>query len=422
MTGPDERHGAMTITTSPVTHSVRERLHARIERVVDAGLCSGCGACPLLDETLGMRLGDDGFARPVTVGSSEHDLPSRALADFEASCPGIAVHAGGDTTATRHPTMGPVVAAWEAWAADPVVRHAGSSGGVLTALAAHLLESGTAHRVVGATAAEAEPRRSVSVALTTRDEAIASAGSRYAPVCGAAEAGAGAGAGATIGLPCRVAAMRRLADRDAIDDQILLSFFCAGTPSQHATDALAGRLGGPGTPAALRYRGNGWPGRFTVTGPDGTEASLDYEESWGAHLGRAVHDRCKLCPDGVGESADVSAADLWETDDRGYPAFVDAEGTSALIARTPRGHTLVLAAIAAGAIVARPLRIDRLSVVQPLQVERRTLLAGRLLGARLAGRAVPRYSGFSLVRLAAPRWRAAIRAARGTWRRMRRTS
>ncbi len=415
----------MTLTTRPVTQVVRRRLHERIERVVDAGLCSGCGACPLLDETLGMRLGDDGFARPVVVGSSENDLPGRALADFEASCPGIVVHAGAASAANRHPTMGPVVAAWEAWAADPVIRHAGSSGGVLTALAAHLLDSGVAHRVVGASAAEAEPRRSVSVTLTTRDEAIASAGSRYAPVCGAADVGTGAdgtGADATIGLPCRVAAMRRLIARDAIESQVLLSFFCAGTPSQRATDALAERLGGPGTPAALRYRGNGWPGRFTVTGRDGAEASLDYEESWGAHLGRAVHDRCKLCPDGVGESADVSAADLWETDERGYPAFADAEGTSALIARTERGHALVTAAIAAGAIVAQPLRIDRLAAVQPLQVERRTLLTGRLLGARLAGRAVPRFVGFSLLPLAAPRWRAAIRAARGTWRRMRRTS
>ena len=259
--------------------------------------------------------------------------------------------------------------------------------------------------------------------LTTREQALAAAGSRYAPVttgdAAPACAPGAASADATIGLPCRVAAMRRLIDRDAIDDQVLLSFFCAGTPSQHATDSLVAQLGEPGVPADLRYRGNGWPGRFTVTRHDGDTASLDYEESWGAHLGRAVHDRCKLCPDGVGESADVSAADLWETDERGYPAFADAEGTSALIARTERGRRLVIEAIDAGVIIAHPMRIDRLAAIQPLQVERRTLLAGRLLGARIAGRRVPRMVGFSLGLLALPRLRAAVRAGRGTWRRMR---
>ena len=132
-----------------------------------------------------------------------------------------------------------------------------------------------------------------------------------------------------------------------------------------------------------------------------------------------MHPRCKLCPDGVGESADVTAADLWDADERGYPSFADQAGVSALIARTPRGYQLVLDAVAAGVLVVHPLRIERLASVQPLQVERRRTLAGRLLGARLAGRRVPHYRGFGLVALALPRWRLALRAARGTWRRMR---
>jgi len=208
--------------------------------------------------------------------------------------------------------------------------------------------------------------------------------------------------------------------RSLAGDEILLSFFCAGTPSQHATDKLVADLGIDGVPAGLRYRGNGWPGRFTVTGADGESRSLDYEQSWGEHLGRQLHPRCKLCPDGVGESADVSAADLWDADDRGYPVFADGAGMSALIARTPRGYALVLDAIAAGVIVVHPLRVERLAAVQPLQVERRGTLAGRMLGAALAGRRLPRYRGFGLVALALAHGRASLRAARGTWRRTRR--
>lgn len=389
------------------------QLLEQIDEVVQSGNCSGCGACLLLDPGLRLRLGADGFSSPVLEGPSAQVADAASM--FHRSCPGLVVHAGASPEAERHPTMGPVVAAWRAWAADDEVRRAGSSGGTLTALALWLRESGRVTRVIGTEPGTVDARRTVSVAITTREQALASAGSRYAPVTGSLpETG-----GATIGQPCRVSAMRAQGS-----DEILLSFYCAGTPSQAATDTLAAELGVEGPATTLRYRGDGWPGTFRVTGGDGSSGSLSYDKSWGSRLGRQVHPRCKICPDGVGESADITAADLWEADERGYPVFdtteiSDAAGVSALIARTPRGYRLVLEAVAAGVLVVHPLRIERLASVQPLQEERRRTLAGRLLGARLAGRRVPRYRGFGLVALALPRWRLTLRAARGTWRRMR---
>ena len=381
-----------------------------IDEVVRTGNCSGCGACLLLDDGLRLALGSDGFATPVQVGRSTASPDAAAV--FARSCPGRVVRAVRTASAEWHPTMGPVVAAWRAWAADDEVRRAGSSGGALTALAVWLRETGRATRVTGAAAAVNDARRTVPIAITTREQALAAAGSRYAPVAGELPRPGGA----TVGTPCRASALRAMGA-----DDILLSFFCAGTPSQAATDQLTTGLGVP-RPTALRYRGNGWPGRFQVTNASGETASLSYDESWGDHLGRAVHPRCKLCPDGVGESADVVAADLWEADDRGYPVFGDRDGVSALIARTPRGYQLVLDAAAAGVLVLHPLRIERLAAVQPLHEERRRSLAGRLLGAVLAGRRVPRYRGFRLVALALPHWRRSLRAARGTWRRVRRAA
>lgn len=382
----------------------------QIDEVVRNGNCSGCGACLRLDAALKLELDEFGFSRPVQVGPST--AGPRAAEVFAASCPGRIVRAGREPDADRHPTMGPVVASWRAWAADPEVRRAGSSGGTLTALAAWLTETGRVARVIG-TKPGADARRTVPIAITSRAQALASAGSRYAPVTGSLPAPGGA----TIGAPCRISALRAMGP----DDEILLSFFCAGTPSQRATDDLAAELGVPGPAQQLQYRGDGWPGRFRVAA-DGAEGTMSYEQSWGERLGRQVHPRCKLCPDGVGESSDITAADLWDVDDRGYPSFADAEGVSALIARTARGYQLVLEAAAAGVLVIHPLRIERLAAAQPLQEERRSTLAGRLLGAVLAGRRVPRYRGFGLVSLALPRLRLSIRAARGTWRRTRQAS
>ncbi len=200
----------------------------------------------------------------------------------------------------------------------------------------------------------------------------------------------------------------------------MLSFFCAGTPSQHATDALLAELGveAHDEVGTLRYRGRGWPGRFTATS-GGRTVSADYDASWGSTLGPATQWRCKVCADGVGESADIVSADAWESDEHGYPSFVDGDGVSALIARTERGRRTILEAAAAGAIMLEPLAVERLADAQPLQTQRRRFLGARLLGSLLAGRRPPRYPGFALLRLSAAAPRTALRVLRGTVRRVR---
>lgn len=394
-------------------------LDGAIVRVVESGNCSGCGACTLLDDGLSMELDASGYARPVRTGASADNVGADAAGRFEAICPGVVVRAVHPAGAARHPTMGSYFGVWRAWATDPAIRLRGSSGGVLTALSAFIVDTGQASAVVGARAAKADPRRTVSVSITTRAEALESAGSRYAPASNAAFAG---GAGAIVGKPCEASALRAMgAPRDGVEP-LLLSFFCAGTPSQQATDTLLSDLGlSPDEPIDdLWYRGHGWPGSFTaVAGTERVEAS--YDRSWGQFLGPTMQWRCKVCADGVGESSDVSAADFWRVDGRGYPDFAEGPGFSALIARTHRGQELIERAVSEGVIAVEPIGIDDLAAVQPFQRRRREQLAGRLAGARAAGQPVPRYRGFGLVRLAMGRPRESVRTLRGSFRRVRST-
>jgi len=313
--------------------------------------------------------------------------------------------------------LGPHLGVWRAWAADPDVRFAGSSGGVLTALASWLRTTGQVDTVTAA-APDADPRRTISVQITTRDEALASAGSRYAPCATAGAPEVLEPRSAVVVKPCEASALRALSGPDG---PLLLSFFCAGTPSQHATDSLLDRLGvAPDVPlATLRYRGHGWPGRFIAQSVAGQEVSTSYEESWGRHLGPTVQWRCKICADGVGEASDLTAADIWRADERGYPDFTEGDGASALIARTARGADIVRRAVAEGVLVAEPLDLAELVAVQPAQRQRRTTLLGRLVGAALAGRRLPRYRGFGLITLALGDPRATVRTARGAFRRAR---
>lgn len=76
-------------------------------------------------------------------------------------------------------------------------------------------------------------------------------------------------------------------------------------------------------------------------------------------------------------------------------------------------------AVAAGVLTVRPITPDEVMAVQPSQRKRRRTLAGRLLGARVAGARVPRYRGFGLVRLGGQHLRESVQTARGTFRRVR---
>ena len=390
-------------------------LRARVAEVLKADACTGCGMCSLLDGGLSMTL-ETGYLRPTATGAP--DQLEGAARIFDRACPGRRVSAQNAPGSTRHPLLGSYLGIWVAWATDETARHRGSSGGVLTALHEWLLQEQKDARIVSAAVSERAASRTVPVTITTREQALASAGSRYAPVGVAGNREILDAPTAITGKPCEISALRA-ADLTE-ETPLLLSFFCAGTPSQGATQKLVTDLGGPPVDqlTSLRYRGNGWPGRF-VAAFEGGEVSADYEQSWGSTLGPATQWRCKICPDGIGESADVVAADSWDTDERGYPVFDEGAGQSALIARTPRGMAAVLAAEAAGFLTLRELDPQTLLAAQPLQANRRTFLLARIVGTLLAGRRVPRYRGFGLLRLALTAPRTAVRTARGTYRRVR---
>jgi coenzyme F420 hydrogenase subunit beta len=385
------------LTTLPST-----KFDELVNSVVANGNCSGCGACALIDSGLSMELDETGFNRPRRLIPLAVKRDAQASREFSASCPGLVVRrpdAEAGATYASDPALGRAVSSWQAWAVDADTRFRGSSGGVLTAISGWLVESGQASTVVGAAGDAAQPRRTVSIELGKRADFKQQSGSRYAPVSMAAHESALGSGSVVVGKPCEASALRQLmSSRGRVDSPILLSFFCAGVPSQQATERLLTELGIPQAAPlrTLRYRGHGWPGNFYAESIEGAKASTSYDESWGKQLGPSMQWRCKVCPDGVGESADIVAGDYWKTDAKGYPVFTDSSGVSALIARTKRGHEIIMAAIQNGVIEAEPLELSHISNIQPYQVERRATLWARLLGRRLAGWKVPSYSGFGL--------------------------
>jgi coenzyme F420 hydrogenase subunit beta len=374
-----------------------------LSRVARGDLCAGCGICAgLAPGKITMVAQPPGYLRPVQTEA----LDARQEAMIAAICPGLGqtVEAAGRPDS---PLWGPYVAMRTGWASDPAVRHAGSSGGVLTALLGHLVAEGRVDAVLQTAADPVFPIGNATVITTDAAAILAAAGSRYAPSSPLSDL-AGRMAEerrlAFVGKPCDAAALRALAGRDpavARSFPVILSFFCAGVPShaggRKVLEALDTDLDHT---ARFRFRGDGWPGEAVAILKDGSRRAMSYHDSWGGILSKHVQHRCKICADGTGAAADIVCADAWETDAQGYPLFSDRPGVSLIVARTALGAEILGRAKALGIIQTQDFDVARLAAIQPGQRERRRALAARLAALKLLGRPVPDYRGLKILEAA----------------------
>ena len=369
-----------------------------IDAVLDRRLCSGCGACAFVGQEHGVVMVDfpNVGRRPVGV----KQLPLIVKDEIAAVCPGVMVESPGwgDHQPDRNEVLvGPAKQIWEGWAADPQIRWSGSSGGVVTALSIYCLEKLDMALVVHTGMDPEQPWRNRTVISTGRSALLEHTGSRYttsSPVEALKVIEDSDRPCVFVGKPCDVAAVARLRlTRPKLDQNLglVLSFFCAGTPISEASLRLAGELGfeDPSAITSVRYRGRGWPGRFTTMDADGRESSLSYETSWGKLASRQRQLRCQLCPDGLGELADVTGGDGWHRKAEG------TDGISLILARTERGRGVVEGALRAGYLEATPSGFAEVVDAQGL-VRRRMAVEARSAALRTFLLPTPKFPGFRL--------------------------
>ncbi len=376
-----------------------------IEAIKANGLCSGCGLCAGLEEgrekPIVMRDSPDGYRRPY----ADHPIPPKQARLIDAVCPGANIrHEPAQFEAEYHPVWGPLIASRLGWSSDPELQRNASSGGGLSAILLHLLEAGEIDYVVQTAVSQQSPVRNALKISVGRDGVFRSAGSRYAPSSpleDIAERLAAPGRFAFVGKPCDVAGLRQLARHDkrvVAKVPYMLAFMCAGVPSYRGTSALLTEMGveDVDTVTEFRFRGDGWPGFATAQLADGRKFTMDYDTSWGTILNRHLQFRCKICPDGIGEFADIVCADGWHINAAGKPLFDEQDGRSLVLSRTPAGEALVQRAMEAGGLIAEPVPVSAIRQMQPFQAKRKGLVLSRLAAMALAGRKRPRFANLEL--------------------------
>lgn len=392
-----------------------------VAEVAQNGFCTGCGACESIagSDVVAMRMSRGGWLRPVVIKPVPKDIDAR-IADV---CPGIIVRHEA-VKSTHHPLWGPLVRVRAGHAIDADIRRQGSSGGGVSAIANHLLQSGRVSLVAQVAVSRSDPLANELQISLNRDDVLRAAGSRYAPSAPLSRLREVADLNqpfAFVGKPCDIAALRRYAAHDErlrTNLVCAISFMCAGVPSILGTHELLRKLGtSPEEISSFRYRGDGWPGLARAVTHDGRSFETDYNSSWGTVLNRHLQFRCKICPDGTGEFADIVCADAWYGKD-GYPDFTERDGRSLILSRTAVGEEIVANAIDSGAIEAADLPVEDIAQMQPYQVSRKRAVWARRLATALARGSAPRYTNLGLFRAAmsAPPL-STLRDAIGTYRR-----
>ena len=371
-----------------------------IEDVVQFQLCTGCGACVFAEPNrYYMENVYDLGLRPFIKADAVQET-GEAL----ACCPGIElIHDESsfvNTIEDLQSGWGPVLDVWEGYAENSEIRFDGSSGGVSSALALFLMEKKEFGQTLHIKENPNKPHLNQSTVSKSRSDILKTTGSRYAPASPCDNLGCVSNChekSVFIGKPCDVAAVSKIKQRNreiAEKLDVSIAFFCAGTPSTEGTLKLleADGVTNPENVRSLRYRGKGWPGKWSVTHSEAFEGSKvvtrTYHNSW-SFLQKFRQWRCYICPDHTGEFADISVGDPW------YREVEPGEhGKSLIVARTEKGKQIILEAAATGYISLSRNNQQMLPDSQPNLLKARGALWGRLIALKVMGAATPRFVGF----------------------------
>lgn len=396
--------------------------------VVRSGLCIGCGACAGRDKDLGLHMAMDRYGQLKPVGDSP--ALGRRSAAFARICPFSPTAADETTIArARYPAapeaderLGRFEAAYVGHAADVGFREDGSSGGMVSWVAAELLRQGAVDGV--AHVAPSAPRLFGYRISRSEAEVRAGAKSRYYPVelsQVVAEMRETPGRYAVVGVPCFIKAIHLLAREDPVLRErvaFTLGLVCGHMKSARLVESFAGQMGAP--PQAVEHvdfrvknpdrPANWYTARIGLR--DGSARQQDWwslaEGDWGS--GFFQNPACNACDDVVAETADIAFGDAWVE-----PYASDGRGTNVVIVRSPWLRRLLETAMAEGRLDLKP--VDSAFVVETQAAgfrQRREGLALRLTwrrrGLRPRKRIQPGAGGLPLRRWATYALRAYISA------------
>lgn len=251
------------------------------------------------------------------------------------------------------------------YAADETIRANAASGGMVTALLCHLLESG---QIDGAWVTRSDIKDGKlgykSYIATTPEQLREASSSVYMsmPLLQHTKMLEDfKGRLAVVLVPCQMRAFDNILEhKPALKEKVVLKLglYCSGSHHENATlvPLKKKKISLDGA-VRLYYRRGHWRGLSTVKYADGSEKTLSYPKTICAYKNAYFFSResCMVCQDQYGYAADISFGDIWLKEMKKNPI----KHTSCVI-RTQRALDMYRSAVQAGAIVDAKLDDERM--------------------------------------------------------------
>ena len=361
----------------------------RLSDIVDNGLCIGCGLCQSIagKDKIEVTMTSKGRLEPKEISKISPEIFKKIV----NVCPGTIVEGlpkeEVNQSAKHNLVWGYYLSLCYTWSTDKKIRFESSTGGLLNGLSIYLLETKKVKFILHTAADPKKPMRSLPKFSYSKEELLNCEGrSRYGPTAPLEkfhEALDLSQPFAFVGKPCDISAIRQLSKIDTRVNQLckyLLTLVCGGfaefTKAQEFIESFNVK---EDELSIFRYRGYGNPGKMYIKTKDGREYDREYNSFWGEESTWRVPFRCKICPDAIGESADIAALDTW----RGGSPKGEDEGFNAAIVRTKKGLDLLNEAAKTGFIhIGDKLEIEDISDFQPHQVNKKKAVYARHQGMK----------------------------------------
>jgi coenzyme F420-reducing hydrogenase beta subunit len=362
-----------------------------LREITKSGLCIGCGACTMALPNVQMELDRYGQYKPMS-SPAEQRRRSEALAQ---TCPFSPVATNEDEIASvrfpqaphRDPRLGRFETAYVGAVSEEPFRQQGSSGGMVSWVAAELVRRGMVDGV-----AHVRPKQGgifFGYGMSRSVEEVhAGAKSRYYPVelSGVLdEIRRVPGRYAIVGIPCFIKAVHLARAQDPILAERIsytLGLFCGHMKSARLVESFAWQMDTSieaVSGAEYRIKGPERPANWYTAQlklKDGSVRQKDWwylgDGDWGA--GFFQNSACNFCDDVLAETADISFGDAWVE-----PYSSDWRGTNVVVVRSPVLRDIVAEAISATRLELKPVDADYIANTQAAGFrQRREGLAYRL--------------------------------------------
>ena len=262
--------------------------------------------------------------------------------------------------------VGPWRDVWLGHAADPAVRETAASGGVVSALLIHMLDSGTIDGALLCTTVIEDGRvRPRYLIARDAEDVLAARGSTYIATRFARDAAPLIdrfdGKLAVVGLPCDLTWIAKARQsRPQIDERVVLTIglLCGHSSQPELVDRLVERLEDEANSPieSFRFRVGHWRGRLRATFEDGKTTDAPFSTfSLYQNLYFFCDKKCLFCGDHFAFDADLVVGDVWRPELK-----CDPIKHSGFFARTDAGERAIGAALDTGAIEAEPMSVSDL--------------------------------------------------------------